>query len=286
MKFSSILGNSQKLDGGAMFGNAPRALWTRWCPADELNRIDLKCRALLVETENHKILFETGIGSYMDPHLKSRYGVVEDGHVLLDSLKSLGLTHDDIDAVVISHLHFDHAGGLLTPFEEGKDNQLLFPNATYYVGERAWKRANDPHPRDRASFIPQLHQLLQASGRLNVLTEEHELHFDDLCVHFFTSDGHTPGMMCSDLRWGEHRMVFAADLIPGTPWVHLPITMGYDRYPEQLINEKKFLLEQLIEDGGWLFFTHDAETAMAKVALNGKKFAPVEKHEQIQRHSF
>ncbi len=288
MKFSSILGNSQKLDGGSMFGNAPKALWTRWCPADDRNRIDLTCRALLVETAFHKILFETGIGAYMEPKLKDRFGVQETEHVLLNSLADLGLTHEDIDAVVISHLHFDHAGGLLSAYQEGQAPKLLFPKATFYVGEIAWERANNPHPRDRASFIPELQKLLEDSGRLQLIKREEILRFDSLILGFFLSEGHTPGMLCSDLRWGDNRMVFAADLIPGAPWVHLPITMGYDRFPERLIDEKRALLTALAREDGWLFFTHDHAIAAAKPVIDSetRKFGVTQEQHGLFRTVF
>ena len=165
----SINGNSQKLDGGAMFGNAPRALWERWVTPDERNRIDLACRALLVREPDRNILFETGIGAFFDPRMKDRFGVQESEHVLLDNLEAIGLRHEDIDVVVLSHLHFDHAGGLLTAWEEGKALELLFPNATFIVSRPAWERALAPHPRDRASFVPELHVLLEASGRLELV---------------------------------------------------------------------------------------------------------------------
>jgi glyoxylase-like metal-dependent hydrolase (beta-lactamase superfamily II) len=276
MKFSSVMGNSQKLDGGAMFGNAPKALWTRWVQADDLNRIDLSCRALLVETGEQRILFETGIGAYMEPHLRDRYGVQESHHVLLDSLAALDLAHEDIDVVILSHLHFDHAGGLLQVWSEDQAATLLFPNATFYAGELAWQRAIEPHPRDRASFVPAINKLLEESGRLKLVTVDSELSFGDLRVGFYLSEGHTPGMLCSDLRWPSGRLIFAADLIPGRPWVHLPITMGYDRFPEQLINEKRTLLESVVADDAWLFFTHDHGCAAAKVGFDEtkRKFSP------------
>ena len=111
MKLWSILGNSQRLDGGAMFGNAPRAMWSNWSPPDELNRIELSCRALLARPLNGKtVLFEAGIGAFFEPRLRERYGVVEERHVLLDSLAEAGVSHEDIEVVVLSHLHFDHAG--------------------------------------------------------------------------------------------------------------------------------------------------------------------------------
>src|SRR4051794_19057505 len=124
LKASSVLGNSQRLDGGAMFGNAPRALWSRWAAPDEAGRVPLACRALLVDDGSRRILFETGIGTFFAPELRERYGVVESEHVLLKSLAQLGLGDREIDVVVLSHLHFDHAGGLLAPFRAGAAAEL------------------------------------------------------------------------------------------------------------------------------------------------------------------
>src|SRR5690606_24094769 len=111
---TSLLGNSQRLDGGAMFGNVPKALWSRWIQPDEANRIPLACRCMLVREPGRNVLVETGIGAFFEPKYKERFGVVEDRHVLLDALAEEGLSPEDIDVVVLSHLHFDHAGGLLT----------------------------------------------------------------------------------------------------------------------------------------------------------------------------
>jgi glyoxylase-like metal-dependent hydrolase (beta-lactamase superfamily II) len=260
MKISSIAGNSQKLDGGAMFGNAPKPLWTRWITPDERNRIPLACRALLVEEEDRRILFEAGIGVFFDPKLRDRYGVVEAEHVLLRSLGELGLTHEDIDVVVLSHLHFDHAGGLLSAWEEGQEPRLLFPNARFVVGKAAWERALSPHFRDRASFVPSLNRQLGESGRLDLIDGETSSVLGP-AYRFHLSDGHTPGLLLTEVPTTEGPLVFAGDLIPGVPWVHLPITMGYDRFPERLIEEKDRLLTDLLARGGRLFFAHDPKTA-------------------------
>ncbi|WP_417446340.1 MBL fold metallo-hydrolase [Kangiella sp.] len=268
-QFYSILGNSQKLDGGAMFGNAPKALWQRWVEVDEQNRIDLVCRALLVKDGGKNILFETGIGAFFEPKFKDRYGVQEDEHVLLQSLEAAGVSHEDIDILVLSHLHFDHAGGLLSKWQEGKEPELLFPNAEFIIGKEAWQRANNPHPRDKASFIPGLTDLIEQTGRLHLIEgERSDLLGDD--YRFFLSNGHTPGMLLTEITTEQGPVVFAADLIPGVPWVHLPITMGYDRFPENLIEEKKLLLDRLIEENGHLYFTHDPETCLGTVTKDEK----------------
>jgi len=277
MKLWSIRGNTQRLDGGAMFGNAPRALWEKWAAPDELNRIELACRALLASPlEGKTVLFETGIGAFFDPRMRERYGVQESQHVLIDSLREAGFEHEDIDVVVLSHLHFDHAGGLLAAWHEGREPELLFPNATYVVGAQHWQRALQPHPRDRASFIPELPGLLQATGRLEVVDGEYSKVLGH-SVRFSYSDGHTPGLMLAEIvgqaRAGEGAhggVVFCADLIPGRSWVHVPITMGYDRNAELLIDEKRQFLEDKLARNVHLFFTHDPQVALAQVGRDEK----------------
>ncbi len=268
--FTTLEGNSQRLDGGAMFGNAPKALWSRWVDTDEQNRIALSCRALLVQEDDRNILIETGIGAFFSPQMKERYGVVEDNHVLLDSLKEVGLSHTDIDVVVLTHLHFYHAGGLLTAWEEGKEPELLFPNATFIIGERHWARARRPHPRDQASFIPQLINLLNASGRVELIRDGQQSPTLGKDWRFSFSDGHTPGLMLPEFNMPDGPVVFPGDLIPGAPWLHLPITMGYDRFPETLIEEKEALLNDMVARNGRLVFTHDRDIAVAYVERDEK----------------
>ena len=291
MKLWSILGNSQKLDGGAMFGNAPRAMWARWVPPDEQNRIPLACRALLASPLNGRtVLFETGIGAFFEPKLRERYGVVEDRHVLLESLRAAGFEHEDVDVVVLSHLHFDHAGGLLAPWSEGHPPQLLFPNATYVVSAACWERAREPHPRDRASFIPELPGLLERSGRLEIVDGQYSKALGH-AVRFHYSDGHTPGLMLAEIAGPETvdgephgGVVFCADLIPGRPWVHVPITMGYDRNAELLIDEKREFLADKLERNVHLFFTHDPDCALAQVTRDEKgRFGTT--HEVAELHA-
>jgi glyoxylase-like metal-dependent hydrolase (beta-lactamase superfamily II) len=265
IRLHSLDGNTQKLDGGAMFGNAPKALWERWAQPDERNRIDLACRCLLVQEPDRNILFETGIGAFFDPKSRDRYGVQEPHHVLLESLGAVGLSHEDIDVVVLSHLHFDHAGGLLTAWRAGEPYELLFPNATYVVSRAAWERARAPHARDKASFIPELQALLASCGRLELVEEGRTSAALGDAYRLHVSNGHTPGLLLSEIPGAQGPVVFGADLVPGRPWVHRSITMGYDRFPELLIDEKTRLLDDLAKRNGRLFFTHDPECAMARI---------------------
>lgn len=279
LKIIPLEGNTQLLDGGAMFGNAPKEMWKKWVSPDALNRIPLACRSLLIQDAQGKnILFETGIGAFFEPKLKERYGVVETNHVLLDSLKKHGLTHSQIDAVVLSHLHFDHAGGTLSAYEENKPPELLFPNAKYYVGREQWQRAKNPHPRDKASYIPILNELLEKSGRLVFVEPNGKSDLAPL-VTFRFSNGHTPGLMLAEIHLADGPLVFASDLIPGMAWVHVPLSMGYDRYPELVIEEKKALLEDLLPKKGKLFFTHDTKNPIGLVEQDEKgKFSATPFH--------
>lgn len=273
---TAVSGNSQRLDGGAMFGNAPKALWTRWIAPDEQNRIPLACRCMLVRDGERLILLETGIGMFFEPAMRERFGVEESEHVLLQSLAALGVSPEQIDVVVFSHLHFDHAGGALTAWRDGQPLELVFPHAHFVVGAEAWQRAQKPHSRDRASFIPELGALLEKSGRLEQVSGETSQVLGD-GYRFHRSSGHTPGLLLTEVAMPGGPVVFASDLIPGRPWVHLPITMGYDRYPEMLIDEKQALLSDLLARGGRLFFTHDPVMAMGKVARDAKgKFHTVD----------
>ncbi|MHB8911658.1 MAG: MBL fold metallo-hydrolase [Lysobacter sp.] len=291
MKLWSVMGNSQKLDGGAMFGNAPRAMWAKWAPPDDDNRIELACRALLASPVSGKtVLFEAGIGAFFEPKLRERYGVNEPRHVLVDSLAAAGFRPEDIDVVVLSHLHFDHAGGVLAPWAEGEAPRLLFPNAHYVVGRAHYERATHPHARDRASFIAELPALLEATGRLELVEGEHSKTLGDR-VRFHYSDGHTPGLMLAeivgpDIVDGQPHggVVFCADLIPGRPWVHVPITMGYDRNAELLIDEKQAFLADKLARNVHLFFTHDPGCALAQVVRDEKgKFSTA--HEVAELHA-
>jgi glyoxylase-like metal-dependent hydrolase (beta-lactamase superfamily II) len=195
-----------------MFGNAPRMLWQKWLAADEQHRIELACRALLVETAGLKVLCETGIGAFFPPKLAERYGLQTPAvHQLRGNLLHSGCRPEEITHVVLSHLHFDHAGGLLPTFAEIEqgDDTLLFPQAQYVVSQGAWERSLNPHPRDRASFIPGLNEKLLRSGRLLIIPSgQQELPFGKGIFKLLYSSGHTPEHMHVLVQGPRQRVFF------------------------------------------------------------------------------
>lgn len=265
LRISSVLGNRQRLDGGAMFGNAPRAFWERFYSPDEVGRIELACRAFLVEMPERTLLIETGIGCFFSPELRARYGVFESNHVLLESLAALGRRPDEIDVVFLSHLHFDHAGGLLTQYVEGVEPELVFPRAKVVTSRTAYERATRPHLRDQASFPSSLVRALKRSKRLELVEDDRDTHpLLGKQVRLLSSQGHSPGMRLPLLEGTSASAVFCADLIPGAAWVHLPLSMGYDRAPELLIDEKAAFYRTEFAQA-WLLFTHDPVLAAARL---------------------
>ncbi|MEX0767538.1 MAG: MBL fold metallo-hydrolase [Microthrixaceae bacterium] len=271
-----VLGNSQRLDGGAMFGNAPRALWQRWMQPDELNRISLATRSVLIQEDSGRtVLLEAGIGAFFAPNMRERFGVSDPEHVLVNNLAKLGVAPADIDVVVLSHLHFDHAGGLLTAWQADSAPELVFPQAHYVVSQDAWDRALNPTPRDAGSFIPELQPLLEATGRLELVRGKSSVTLGDgYCFHY--SDGHTPGLLMTEVDGPDGPVLYTSDLILGAPWVHAPITTGYDRFPELAMQEKLTLLADLVERGVSVVFTHDPEVAIAGIEQDSSgRYRPV-----------
>ncbi len=239
------------LDGGAMFGVVPKSLWERKIPADDKNRIPLIARSLLLRGHGRTILVDTGCGTKFSEKELAIYGVT---HIqsLDDSLTNYDLTPADITDVILTHLHFDHAGG--TTYLQGEEVVPTFPNATYYTQRRQLHWAKNPTLRDRASFLVENWAPLEKSGQLRVLNGN-ELPLTNIELLF--SDGHTCGQQLPLIKDTDSALLYCGDLIPTS--AHIPIAwgMGYDNQPLVIMAEKEATLARAVKENWTLFFEHD-----------------------------
>lgn len=256
-KLHEVRDGTIALDGGAMFGVVPRPLWERHFRPDERNRIPMAVRCLLIVDGARKILVDDGIGTRWDGKHREMYGIDHREKDLDRELQRAGLERKDITDVVLTHLHFDHAGGTT------RDNdQLTFPNATYHLQRRHWKWAHQPSDKDKGSFRHEDFHALEASGRLHLLEGATEL-YDG--VHLFISEGHTVGLQLVRVETDAGTWVFCGDLVPTTAHLKPAWVAAYDLYPLTVIEEKKQLLAQAIEDRWVLFLEHDPNVAACTV---------------------
>lgn len=253
------------LDGGAMFGVVPRTLWEKSNPPDEKNRIAMAARSLLLVGGGRNILIDAGNGSKFNDKLRSIYKIDSTRFDLLRSLASFHLTPDDITDVILTHLHFDHAGGA-TFVENGKVTPT-FPRARYYVQHEHWLAANNPTDRDRASFFPDDYMPLHERGMLQFTEGEGEIlpGIRSLVVH-----GHTSALQCPVISDGSTTMLYCADLVPLAPHIQFPWIMAYDLRPLVTLEEKKRILTKAVEEQWVLYFEHDPEVIAARLKQGEK----------------
>ena len=250
------------LDGGAMFGVVPKMLWEKKIPADDNNLIPMKARSLLIRGNGRNILVDSGPGRKLSGKMKQIYGI-DDHSIKADaSLSKHGLTCDDITDVIITHLHFDHAGGS-TIIREGKPVPA-FPNAKYYIQKTQFETAVNPGPGEASSFTRDDFVPLEVSGVLKVL--------DGPCALFggieiLVTDGHTKGQQHPLVKGKEASLFFCADLIPTSAHIPLSWRMAYDNYPLTIMKEKEEYLARALKENWILFFEHDPVIAAASVRI-------------------
>lgn len=270
MNYRVIQGNQWHLDGGVMFGNAPKSLWQKWVSADEHNRITMASNCLAAEHSGTTVLVDAGISPFMEPKLNARYCIEGESAELPENLASAGFAPDRIDYIILTHLHFDHVGGILPtwPAMQNAGWEPVFPNAKYILHRRQYERAIDPHPRDKASYYRGIAEKLEATGRLVLLDDGRNIPELENFMTIHVSDAHTPGMIMPLLRDEEDTVFFPGDLISGTPWLYLPIVTGLDRDPEDTIDTKKHYLEQAVQENWLVVFDHDPVTPACRVRIN------------------
>lgn len=260
MKLYPIETGNFKLDGGAMFGVVPKALWNRTNPADANNRIDLAARSLLIEDGNRLILIDTGMGNKQSDKFFSHYDMWGD-HTLEKSLQKNGFHKDDITDVFMTHLHFDHCGGSIQWNKDRTGYEPVFKNAKFWTNKEHWEWATKPNNREKASFLKENLLPMEESGQLNFIDKTtttdfqkgSELGFDILFV-----DGHTDKQMIPHISYQNKTLVFMADLLPTVGHIPLPYVMGYDTRPLLTLAEKEKFLQNAAQNELYLFLEHDA----------------------------
>jgi glyoxylase-like metal-dependent hydrolase (beta-lactamase superfamily II) len=260
-----------RLDGGAMFGVVPRALWQRVAPPDEENRIRLNTNCLFVEACGERVLVETGMGDKWSPRRAEMYGVRR-GRTLGESLFArTGCRPEDVTIVVNTHLHFDHAGGNTTLDAEGRAVPA-FPNARYFVSRAEYEHAESPHERDRASYLPENWRPLVESGQLEPQPADYEVVPG---LRLETVPGHSRTMQCVRLERGGRTLYGFADLVPTRAHVPLAWVMGYDLFPVETLEAKRRLLPQAAREGWLCLFYHDPDVPLARLVADDGKLRAV-----------
>jgi len=255
------------LDGGAMFGVIPKVLWEKTNMPDARNRVQLATRCMLIQGNGKNILMDTGNGTKVTEKFRTIYSFDDTAHTLTNSLRSYGVMPEDITDVILSHLHFDHAGG-----STKKENDKIVPafqNATYYVQKTQWDTAKNPTERDRASFISDDYFALERHGVLRFLDGGLEL-FPG--IEILISDGHTLGLQMLKISYGKSTLFYPADLIPFISHIPLPYIMGFDLRPLVTLEDKRKYITAAFEQQWFIFFEHDPSVTLGTVIKNEKGF--------------
>jgi glyoxylase-like metal-dependent hydrolase (beta-lactamase superfamily II) len=267
----SIKSGMFRLDGGAMFGVVPKVLWNKLNPADDLNRINLTTRSLLLISDQRKILVDTGLGNKFDEKFKNIYAIE---NLPIDAaLIKKGINPEEITDVIITHLHFDHTGGS-TKIENDRIIPT-FSNAKYYIQKSHFDWALNPSDKDRASFIKQ--DFLPLEKFNQIVFTDGNFKLDDE-IEILISNGHTPNQQHLKVSDGTTTLFYCGDLIPTSAHIPYPYVMSYDLYPLTTIEEKKKILPQAFEENWILFFEHDPFVSSVTLSEGKKGFEIREKN--------
>jgi glyoxylase-like metal-dependent hydrolase (beta-lactamase superfamily II) len=266
-ELTPLLDGYFRLDGGAMFGVVPKTLWQRRIPADERNRITMAMRPLLVRGERLMII-DAGCGDKMDARSADIYAF--DRRENLDvTMARAGVRAEDIEIVLASHLHFDHAGGFTARDATGLVRPR-FPNARYLANAGEWEDATHPHERNRASYFAENYVPLREAGVLDLMEDDQVVAPG---VRVRRTGGHTRFHQIIYLESGGKTAVFAADLLPTTAHVDVPWIMAYDLYPMETLEFKRAFVAEAIEREYIIFFEHDPVVAAGIIReTNGRKY--------------
>lgn len=257
-----------RLDGGAMFGVVPRVVWERVAKPDEKNRIRMNMNCVFIDTGKDNILVETGIGEKWSAKQIEMYGIFREKPLAATLFEKTGCRAEDITIVVNTHLHFDHAGGNTI----GADAAPQFPNARYLVSSGELKHANDPHERDRASYLSENWDPVRQSGQLEVMPDDYEVVPG---LRMQTVRGHSETMQTWRFDRGGQTMYGFADLIPTRHHTPLPWIMGYDLYPTETLAFKKEVLPKAVMENWLCLFYHDLDYPVSRIEEREGKLVAV-----------
>jgi glyoxylase-like metal-dependent hydrolase (beta-lactamase superfamily II) len=258
---SSLTDGCFRLDGGAMFGTVPRVLWEKTCPPDEKNRIALRINPLLIQLRGKNILVETGMDDKSGEKFEQMFAVSRD-ETVFGGLRLLGLTPDDIDIVINTHLHFDHAGRNTTAL-----HMPTFPKARYLVSKQELLDATNTHERNRASYNAHNFMPILEAGLFDVFEDSAEV-FPEL--HIFPLPGHNLGQCGVRLESEGQVLIYTADLLPTSHHVAYPYIMGYDLYPVTTLETRKTYFPQWASEKALICPPHDPNFAWGRLEVNPK----------------
>ncbi|MDT4966235.1 MAG: hypothetical protein QOJ64_972 [Acidobacteriota bacterium] len=261
-----------RLDGGAMFGVVPRALWSRVSVPDDQNRIALNMNCLFVEAERERIVIDTGIGEKWSPKHEAMYAINRKRPLAESLLAITGVEATDITIVVNTHLHFDHAGGNTALNGAAANAVATFPNARYFVSSGEHAHAEQPNERDRASYVPENWRPLEQSGQLELKEANYQV-VPGLKMEAIA--GHSRTMQCARLESGGKTLFGFADLVPTRAHVPLAWVMSYDLFPTETIEAKKRLLPQAVREDWVCHFYHDPEQPLCRLVEEDGKLRAV-----------
>ncbi|HEX6560008.1 MAG TPA: MBL fold metallo-hydrolase [Longimicrobiales bacterium] len=264
MKLHVLEAGGQRLDGGAMFGVVPKPLWEKRIAADERNRIPLAMRCLLVETPDALVLIDNGAGNKEDRKFLDIYGIENAGMPsrIEDALRAAGFAPDDVDIMIDTHLHFDHAGGN-THHDESGQLRISFPRARYVVQRGEWEYAHWRNERIQASYLPHNFDPVQAAGRFDFVEGEVDIVPG---IRVLPTPGHTPHHQSVLITSEEQTACFLADVMPTSAHVPLPWIMAYDVEPLVTLESKRRLLERARREDWLLVFEHDPLVAWGRLS--------------------
>ena len=254
-----------KHDGGATFGVAPKALWKRTNPPDEENRVVLRAGVLLIRTGEKNILVDVGLGTKLGPKLLKIYDFKES--MLLSALADVELTPDDIDVVVLTHLHSDHAGGA-TYFNEASQAVPRFPRAQHLVQEKEWQAAMAPNELTKAFYTKDDFFPLKEKGLLKLIDGDYQL-TDRIKLKL--TGAHSAGHQIVLLDSDGDKAVFPGDIIPTVTHLRLPFIAAYDLFPLEVLEEKKILIEKALQENWLLIWDHDPRVKMGHLYRQDNK---------------